>query len=390
MKNSLRIQEKKIAGDGVEASAGSPPKGSTPYAPDATIGSIAEELGARERGYVWRVLVAAGITLSLIVVLWFVWQVLDILLIVFAGILLAVFLRSLANWLSHITPLSVGWSLAVVLLVLIALIGLGLWYLAPALGGQVNQLIETLPQSVEQLRQYIEAQGWGQQLTASLPSPDEVMPNQSDLLSRLTGVFSTTLGALTNLMIIFFIGVYMAAQPRLYINGFIRLFPIAERERIREVVSAVGSTLQRWLIGRVIGMVVIGLLTTLGLWLLGIPLALILGLLAGLSEFVPYIGPLVALVPALLLGLLEGPTTALYILLLFSGIQLLESYLLTPLIERQAVYLPPAMTITVQLAFGLLIGGLGLLIATPLSAAVMVIIQMLYIQDTLKDYSKTA
>jgi predicted PurR-regulated permease PerM len=132
-------------------------------------------------------------------------------------------------------------------------------------------------------------------------------------------------------------------------------------------------------------MTVIGILTTTGLWLLGVPLALTLGLLAAFLEFVPYVGFVLSIVPAAMLALLEGPTTTLYVILLYIGIQLFESYILTPLVEQQAVSIPPALTITVQLTFGVLVGAVGLLFAIPLAAVIMVLVEKFYIEDTLNE-----
>ena len=220
---------------------------------------------------------------------------------------------------------------------------------------------------------------------ARLPSVDDMISNNSDILSRITRIFSTTLGAVANVVVILAIGIYAAADPRTYVDNFIRLFSTNKRERIREVLYEVHHTLQRWLVGRVASMAVIGVLTTIGLSLLGVPLALTLGLLAAFLEFVPYVGFVISIVPAAMLGLLEGPTTALYVVLLYIGIQLFESYILTPLVEQRAVSIPPALTITVQLIFGVLVGAVGLLFATPLTAAIMVLVENFYIEDTLNE-----
>lgn len=334
--------------------------------------------------YTRRVLVAVGITLAFLVLLFLAWQVIDVLLIVFGGILFAVFLRSLSHWLSQRTPLSESWSLFVVVALLTVICVAGLWLFTPELTNQFNQLIESLPQSLQRVREYISTPAWGGGLLGRLPSVNEVLTGEN-VMSNVTTIFSTTFGILINLLIIIAIGIYAAADPHLYVNGFVRLFPVGERARIREVLEEVHSTLQRWLVGRLVSMVVIGTLTGVGLWLLGIPLAPTLGLLAAFTEFVPYIGPILSVVPAALLGLLDSPTTALYVILLYLGIQLFESYILTPLVEQQAVSIPPALTITVQLLAGVLIGGVGLLFATPLTAAVMVLIEGLYIEDTLDE-----
>jgi predicted PurR-regulated permease PerM len=272
----------------------------------------------------------------------------------------------------------------VVVLVLALVVTVGLLLFASELIQQFNQLIESLPQSLERVREYISTPAWGGGLLGRLPSVNELLTGET-VMSNVTTIFSTTFGMLINLLIILAIGIYAAAEPYLYVNGFVRLFPVGERGRIREVLEEVHHTLQRWLVGRLVSMVVIGTLTTVGLWLLGVPLAPILGLLAAFLEFVPYIGPILSLVPAALLGLLDSPTTALYVILLYLGIQLFESYILTPLVEQQAVSIPPALTITVQLLAGVVIGGIGLLFATPLTAAVMVLVENLYIEDTLDE-----
>ncbi|MDQ3179715.1 MAG: AI-2E family transporter, partial [Acidobacteriota bacterium] len=139
------------------------------------------------------------------------------------------------------------------------------------------------------------------------------------------------------------------------------------------------------LIGKVASMIFIGLLTWIGLYILGVPLSLTLGLIAGLLSFIPNFGPIFSAVPAILLGFIDSPIKALYVLILFIVVQIIESNVVTPMIERRTVELPPALTIVVQLALGILIGGLGLVLATPLLVVVMVLVQMVYIQDILGD-----
>jgi len=138
-------------------------------------------------------------------------------------------------------------------------------------------------------------------------------------------------------------------------------------------------------VGRAILMVVNGVFTALGLWLLGIPLALTLGTIAGLLNFVPNIGPIIAGVPAVLIAWTLGPVPALYVLLLYIFLQSLDGYVLTPLIQQRTVALAPALTITAQLLFGALAGTMGLLLATPLTAGTLVLIRKLYLEDVLDE-----
>jgi predicted PurR-regulated permease PerM len=162
------------------------------------------------------------------------------------------------------------------------------------------------------------------------------------------------------------------------------LLPPARRSRAHELLSAIGHTLRWWLFGRAVGMTIVGIATTTGLWLLDVPLALVLGLIAAALDFVPYVGPILAAAPGILVALSGGMSHAIYVALLYLAIQLLEGYVLTPLIEQRSVRLPPALTIGAQVLLGVLVGALGVLFATPLTAALVVLIKGLYVEDTLE------
>jgi len=179
--------------------------------------------------------------------------------------------------------------------------------------------------------------------------------------------------------------VFMAIQPRAYVEGFLFLVPKRRRERAREVLYEIGEVLRRWLVGQAALAACVALLTGAGLLLLGAPFAIALGLLAGLMEFVPYIGPFVAAVPAILVGFADSPELAAKVALLFLAVQMIESYALAPFIQHKAVYLPPAVILFSQVLMGAIIGALGVAVATPLAAAVMVAVSMLYVEDALGD-----
>jgi predicted PurR-regulated permease PerM len=170
-----------------------------------------------------------------------------------------------------------------------------------------------------------------------------------------------------------------------YVRVILRLIPLSRRDRVQEVLYETGHMLWRWLVGRLLAMLVVGVLTTLGLWLIGVPLAPALGLLAALGEFVPNIGPFLAFVPAVLLAMTESVTRGLAVVLLYLILQVFESYVLTPLVEKHSIELPPALTIAVQVLLGVLLGAVGLALAVPLAAVAMVFLQRLYVEDTLGD-----
>lgn len=337
-----------------------------------------------------RVFLVAGISLFLLLATLLLWFAVDVFLLAFAGILLAIFLRSLSDGLCRHTTLSAGVSLTVVLLALVSALLVGAWLLAPGVAEQIDAMQKQLPQSLQQLKQRIEAYQWGRQLIAQIPEARDLMPDNAEALAGVTGAFSTTFSVIANFFIFLFIGLYLAFEPRLYRNGLIRLVPAEGRGRAREVLDAVGDTLRWWLIGKVVSMALVGVATVAGLWLLDIPLALTLGLLAALLTFIPNVGPILSLVPAVLLALLVSPMQALYVTLLYIGIQVVESYFFTPLLQKRTISLPPALTIFAQVIFGVLAGGLGFILAAPLAAALMVLVNKLYIEDTLHDRQQAA
>jgi predicted PurR-regulated permease PerM len=205
------------------------------------------------------------------------------------------------------------------------------------------------------------------------------------IVSGVTGLASTTLGVVMNIVVVVIIVLYLATQPAMYAGGIKRLLPLRSRDRAGEVLGVLDEALGRWLIGRCSLMLVNGGLTAAGLWLLGMPLALTLGLLAGLLNFVPNFGPLIAALPAVLIAFLQGPQHALYVALLYVAVQTMDGYLLTPLVDRRSVELPPVLTIAAQVLLGLLFGFVGLLVASPLAATVLLLVKMLYIEDVLGD-----
>ena len=186
-------------------------------------------------------------------------------------------------------------------------------------------------------------------------------------------------------MIIFVIGIFGAAEPKLYRDGLLHLVPQAKRRRVEEALDAIDFNLHWWLLGQVFLMFTVGITTAVGLWIIGVPLALALGVITGILEIVPYIGPWLSVIPAALIALLASPTHLLITLGLYLGVHVVEGYILVPLVQRKAVLLPPALTLVAQLLMGKLVGIIGLLVAAPFTVTMVIIIKMLYVEDTLAD-----
>lgn len=335
-----------------------------------------------------RVLTAAVIVAIVAIVVMLLGSLADVMMLVFAGVMLAVFLSGLTSVVHRRTRLPRALALVLVCVVLLTLSGGFVWLAGPAIADQASQIGERIPMAVNQLRSWLSEYEWAQPILAKLDSPSKVVSSispSSELLGRVTGVFSTALGALTNVLIILFIGLYLAISPRLYIDNLIKLAPPARRPRIHEVVQQLGKALRLWLIGRVTSMSAIGVLTAVGLMIAGVPLALVLGVIAATLSFIPYIGPILAFVPAGLIAVSDRPGTVVSTLIVFLIAQLSESYLITPIIERRVVSMPPALLITSQLIMGAFVGLMGVLLATPLAVCLIVIVQMLYIEDVLGD-----
>jgi predicted PurR-regulated permease PerM len=357
-----------------------------------SISEISSQSTDRRGGAEWRdsytrrVLIAVAITAAAVLLLVFLWYTVDVLLLAFAGVLLAIFLRSMSDWLSARTGLSAGWSLGLVVAALLGLTALGLWLLAPTVADQIDQLSQRLPEAARDLRQRVEQFELGRLLMAQVfPAGAAGGSGDGGALSAATGFFSSTLGVITDMAIILFFGLFLATDPDQYIRGLIKLFPHTKRPRLREVLRALGYTLRWWLIGRALAMIIIGVFTTLGLWVLGVPLALALGILAALLNFIPNIGPLLAGIPAVLLALTQSPVQALYVIILYTIIQTVEGYILTPLMDEQTVSTPPAIGIIGQVLLGVLVGFLGVAFAAPLTATVIVLVKLLYVEDVLGD-----
>ncbi len=316
-----------------------------------------------------------------------VYYAIDIILLLFAAVLIAIFLRGLGDWTRQYTKLSEGLSVLLVSFLLLVILGGAVALLAPSVAEQVKHLRDELPRSAQNISDYISGFSWGRAIIEQLPSVNEIIDNlnTTSFISSVGGFFSTTAGAVANFFIVILVAVYLASEPQTYVHGFVKLFPFERRARAREILAETGDTLGWWLIGKAGSMLVIGVMTWIGLYFLGIPLSLTLGLIAGLLSFIPNFGPILSAIPAILLAFIESPIKAVYVLILYIVVQLIESNLITPLIERRTVELPPALTIIAQLALGVLIGGLGLVLATPLLAVTMVLVQMVYIQDVLGD-----
>lgn len=341
-----------------------------------------------EAQYFRRVLMTVGLVLAVGLLVALIWLSIKVWLAVFAGVLLAVFFRTLATGVSKLTHLPTTWALVLVLVALLGLAVLGSWLLAPRLGEQFRELAHRLPAAVEQIQQHISQSGWSRYLPQKLPPASELSSSAGKFAANAAAFFSLSVEAVATFFVILFLGIYLAAAPQVYLNGLTRLFPLSKRERVRDILDKVGVTLGRWLLGQMLSMTVVGTLIAVGLTLLGVPLGLALGVLAGLLNFIPIIGSLLSALPAVLLAFLVSPLHPVYVIGLYVVVNTgIESHLLVPLIQRYAVKLPPALAVIALFLMGELFGFLGLLLAIPLAATALVLVKHIYVQDVLGEHA---
>jgi predicted PurR-regulated permease PerM len=362
-----------------DRSAESPARGSGRRPPDDGLSPMARH--ERRRTVHRGLLAAAGALVPVLLVL-LVWKSAQAFLLLFTGLLVAVLLRAAAEAVAGRSRLSYRWALAVVVLLLVGLAAVTGVLLAPRIDQQVEGLSRQLPQAVDQLMDRLEGYQWVQWIEARVRQAGEDGGGAS-WMGRALGVFSTLFGAAAGLVIILFTGLYLAASPRLYERGLLSLAPRRHRPRISRVMSDVDHTLRWWLVGQLTEMLIIGVLTWIGLAALGIPLAFALALIAALLTFIPNFGPIASTIPPALLALAQEPIKALWVVLLFLAIQTVESYFITPYVQKKAIEMPPVVILLSQIVLSLLFGFLGLLVATPLAAAVIVVVKRLYVEDVL-------
>lgn len=335
--------------------------------------------------YSRRVATAAFIILLMLAGFYLLGQHAYFFLLVFAAILLAVLFCGMTDWITGKLRLPRGLSLLLAVLFFFGVIIAAFWLIAPTVSKQVQEMRQTIPQAISQVEQWLSQYGWGQKLINKVPSDiSNVMPKQDALLSNLSGVFSSTLSFLADFAIVIITALFLASSPKLYTAGLTKLFPVRSRSRIMQVLGKCYDNLKSWLVGMLSAMAIIGVSSAIGYSLIGLPLAFALALIAFFLAFIPNVGPWIAGVPAVLVGLTVSPQMALYVILVYGGIQLVETYLITPIIFQKTVDLPPALLLFFQVLLGILQGALGLLLAAPILAVLMVVVNELYIKDVLE------
>lgn len=312
-------------------------------------------------------LAAAGLFLA--------WQTSGALLLIFAGLLFGSLLDACSMGIAYVVPLGRRWRLAIVCVLLLAGLGLGLVSGGYAIVAQANELARVLAEQFEELRRMARSFGLTPQHLGAAPDQsftDLLLPDPSTLFGQAQTIFGTTLGVLGNAVVIGFLGLFVAMDPHLYRDGVVRLAPEAQRERFRRMLDDMALSLRWWLVGQLAVMVLVTASTWIALALIGMPSAFLLALIAGLLNFIPYLGPVLGGVPIGLAAMPQGMEMLAWALGAYVLIQTVEGYIAAPMIQRRAVDVAPAASLAGIVLFGSLFGGWGVALATPILAVLRI------------------
>jgi predicted PurR-regulated permease PerM len=312
------------------------------------------------------VLLVTGVFL----VLSFLWMARVILLLLFAAILCALVLATAADW-THI-KLKLPRSIALLSVIFfgVGVVALGIWLRGSEIAEQFSNLQADLPIATHKLFVELQTTAWGHWLVARFSDSAQQLGGFSFAISRIGGIVLSSATAITGLIIIGMASLYFAAEPKSYINGLRLIVPGSYWPTLERCIASATRQLQWWLLAKLVSMIAVGTLVSIGLWILGIPLWGTLGIITACLTFIPNAGPILSAIPAALLAFAISPSKGVFTILLYFAFHFIEGNFVTPLAERQIVKLPSGLTLAVQLFLASITGALGVALAAPLTAAI--------------------
>jgi predicted PurR-regulated permease PerM len=324
--------------------------------------------------------VGIGLAFALFLALYFVYQVRAVMLVLLLTLLFSVIISRPVDYLAR-KGLGRGLGTLIVLGILTLALVLGGVALGSVVESQAQQLAEDLPTLLSSAQDFAEEVQSRFGLNISLPGSQQLLDSARSFLSG--GAFSTFV-SVANVVsfaaVVLISTIFTVARPAPLVDGFVSLFPAGRRERVREILTKMYKNVQRWFLGQLASMTIIGLLFTIALSVIGVPFALLLGVLSGLLAFIPFIGPAISVIPPILLALAQEPISALWVILAYAGVQFVEGNIVQPVVMSRAVSLHPVIIVFALLIMGTLFGFIGVLLAIPLVAALQVLVQELWIK----------
>ncbi len=309
----------------------------------------------------------------------------DLLLLIFAGVLIAAVLDSGIKMFRRILPVPRVLALVMTIVLAIGVIGFALVVGGVTVLNQLDALSRALGEAWRVVADQLNDWGIPVLRTFNIEDIWERLPEPQTIFGGAGAVLGTGFGMISNILIVSLIGIFLAADPARYRDGLVIFAPISVRPRLREVLDQAGQTLQRWLVGQLALMLIVGVATTVLLLAVGVSFALSLGIIAGVLNFIPFMGPILAFVPIGLAMIGQDLSTAIIALAGYTFIQQMDANVLSPLVQDRVVHLPPALTVAFLLFMGVIFGPIGVALATPLLAALRVLSLELYVGDVLGD-----
>lgn len=326
--------------------------------------------------FINKIWIIIGITALAFIIIWILQKTFNVLLLVLAGALIAIFFRGLAGLLNRKLKIPSTLSLIISIAGTILLLSGFFWFTGNSVQNQISELRETIPEAFETFKQKFGQTPIGKEIVEKLTSED----TKNELYNVAEIFFRSSFGFVGDIYIVLILGLFFTASPKLYIDGFLKLIPSGGKKEAEAVINKIGITLAKWLKGQLFAMLIVMVMTAVGLLIIGVPMALALALIAGILTFIPNFGPLIAMVLAALVGFMVDTTTGLIVIGLYIAVQIIESNFITPQIQKKLINIPPALIILAQLLMGVLTGGWGLLLAMPLIAMLIVIVNETYVK----------
>jgi predicted PurR-regulated permease PerM len=331
--------------------------------------------GNSEPSFSHKVWIVTGILTLSVIVIFVLKAAFSVLLIVLASCLIAVFFHGLGDMIERLTKIKHGYCVLIGVFVTVGFVSGLFWFMGSTIQAQITELSSDFPEMIDKAKASLSHSFVGNKVLESVSGFDD-----SRVMSTATGFFNTSFGVIGDIYIIIFLGIFFTIDPSIYKNGIIKLTPVSGKKDARIVIERIGVVLKGWLKGMMLAMFLIAILTVIALTIFKIPLALTLAILAGLLNFIPNFGPLMAMIPAVLIGFTISVNMAIIIAITYLVIQTIESNVVTPMIQKKMINLPPALTIMSQVLMGTVSGFLGILLATPLLAIIIVLVDELYIK----------
>lgn len=334
-----------------------------------------------------RVAAIAVAVVAIVGLAWMLVHLSDFLLLVFAALVLATVFDALTQRLCRLTRLPRGIGLTLAVLLVLAVFFSAFSLFGSQLTDQFDTIRDSIPPAIQQIQGFLDRVGLGESARKLI---DQGTGDASKLLSQASGYLLTAGNALTNFVLVLVGAIFIAADPGVYRRGFLLLIPHRAEAPTEAALDDASRGLHGWMFGQAVSSVVVAIFTGGGLALLGVPAAAGLGIIAGLLDVIPMVGPIISGVPAVLLAFTVSPATALWTVGLFLLVQQIQGNFLQPMIQKHAVHVPPAVLLFAVVAAGLLFGFLGVLLSAPLTVVVFVFIQRVYVRTLLGKDIKVA